>query len=57
MARVSTAAIWSLANAKDTPKNVTIEVSVLGSESKLRWAKVRGIMEYDVVRRAMDQMY
>ena len=36
--RVNMAAAWSLAQAPGTPKNVTIDTSVLTNNSTLRWA-------------------
>ncbi len=57
VAKVNAAAVWSLANAPDTPKNVTIEVRVLGNESTLRWTKLRGAVGYEVVWRATDHAY
>jgi Zn-dependent M28 family amino/carboxypeptidase len=57
VAKVNAAAIWSLANAPDTPKNVTIEVLELGNKSTFRWGKVRGAVSYEVVWRATDKAY
>lgn len=57
MVKVNAAAIWSLANAPDTPKNVTVEVLELGNESTFRWGRVRGAVSYEVVWRATDQAY
>ncbi|KAJ8520263.1 hypothetical protein ONZ45_g2895 [Pleurotus djamor] len=38
VARVNGAALWSLANAPGTPKNVTINTTALGNNSTLTWA-------------------
>jgi hypothetical protein len=49
--------ISRVANAPDTPKDVTVEVRELGNESKLRWRRVGGAVGYEVVWRTTDQAY
>ncbi|TBU39833.1 Zn-dependent exopeptidase [Dichomitus squalens] len=55
-ARVNGAALWSLAQAPGTPKNVTIDTSVLTNNSTLEWTigQDEGLAGYEVVWRATD---
>ena len=55
-ARVNGAVLWSLAQAPGTPKNVTIDTSVLTNNSTLEWAvdQDQGLAGYEVVWRATD---
>ncbi|KAI1784857.1 Zn-dependent exopeptidase [Ganoderma leucocontextum] len=55
-ARVNGAALWSLAQAPGTPKNVTIDTSVLTNNSTLLWemGQDEGLAGYEVVWRATD---
>lgn len=55
--KVTGAAAWSLANAPDTPKNVTIDASVLTNNSTLLWNKVPEATGYEVVWRPTDQPF
>ena len=60
VARVNMAAAWSLASAPGTPKNVTIDTSVLTNNSTLGWAVPEGGAElealegYEVLWRPTD---
>ncbi|KAI0051454.1 Zn-dependent exopeptidase [Auriscalpium vulgare] len=56
VARVNGAAIWSLAQAPGTPKNVTIDTSVLTNNSTLKWAFdiSPAVAGYEIVWRATD---
>ncbi|KZV77282.1 peptidase M28 [Peniophora sp. CONT] len=57
VARVNGATIWSLANAPSTPKNVTIDTSVLTNNSTLTWDvdSESGLTAgYEVLWRATD---
>ncbi|KAI0630983.1 Zn-dependent exopeptidase [Trametes polyzona] len=53
VAKVNGAALWSLASAPGTPKNVTIDTSVLTNNSTLRWALGSdvGLAGYEVLWR------
>lgn len=60
-ARVNGAALWSLAQAPGTPKNVTLDTSVLTNNSTLAWAmgggadaEGEGLAGYEVLWRATD---
>ncbi|KAJ3487333.1 hypothetical protein NLI96_g3620 [Meripilus lineatus] len=59
VARVNAAAIWSLAQAPGTPKNVTIDTSVLTNNSTLFWqADTSGeVAGYEVVWRATEEPF
>ena len=54
--RVNMAAAWSLAQAPGTPKNVTIDTSVLTNNSTLRWAlgTDAGLAGYEILWRPTD---
>ena len=56
VARVNMAAMWSLANAPGTPKNVTIDTSVLTNNSTLGWAmgEDEELAGYEVLWRPTD---
>ena len=59
VARVDLAAMWSLANAPGVVRNVTVDTSELGNDTRLRWARAgKGSDEevegYEVVWRATD---
>jgi len=56
VARVNAAAIWSLAQAPGTPKNVTIDTSVLTNNSTLAWAldTSPAVAGYEIVWRPTD---
>lgn len=51
--RVNAATVWSLAQAPGTPKNVTIDTSVLTNNSTLKWAlgKDANLAGYEIVWR------
>ncbi|KAI0764549.1 Zn-dependent exopeptidase [Trametes elegans] len=54
VARVNGAALWSLANAPGTPRNVTLDTAVLTNNSTLAWALPRdtaGVAGYEVLWR------
>ena len=53
VAKVNGAALWSLAQAPGTPKNVTIDTSVLTNNSTLLWAlgSDAGLAGYEVLWR------
>ena len=55
-ARVNGAALWSLAQAPGTPKNVTLDTSVLTNNSTLSWAlgSDAGLAGYEVLWRATN---
>lgn len=53
--KVTGAAVWSLAQAPDTPKNVTIDTVQLTNDSTLNWVKVSGAKGYEVVWRPTDE--
>jgi len=57
--RVNLAAIWSLAQAPATPKNVTIDTSVLTNNSTFTWAvdTTGEVAEYEVVWRATNDPF
>lgn len=57
--RVNGAALWSLANAPGTPKNVTIDASVLTNNSTFFWsADTTGeVAGYEVVWRATEEPF
>ncbi|TFK38360.1 aminopeptidase [Crucibulum laeve] len=55
--RVNGAALWSLAQAPGTPKNVTIDTSVLTNNSTLRWAADPNAAGYEVVWRETDEPF
>ncbi|EIM89360.1 peptidase M28 [Stereum hirsutum FP-91666 SS1] len=69
VARVNMATIFSLASAPGTPKNVTIDTSVLTNNSTLRWdfdsaaaalsgtGGVGGLAGYEIVWRATDEPF
>ncbi|TCD61467.1 hypothetical protein EIP91_008402 [Steccherinum ochraceum] len=54
--RVNGAILWSLANAPETPKNVTIDTSVLTNNSTFSWTldSTGEVAGYEVVWRATD---
>ncbi|OBZ67416.1 hypothetical protein A0H81_12547 [Grifola frondosa] len=56
VAKVNGAALWSLAQAPGTPKNVTLDTSVLTNNSTLTWemGTDEGLVGYEVVWRATD---
>lgn len=53
--KVTGAAVWSLAQAPDTPKNVRIDTVELTNDSTLKWSKVSGAKGYDVVWRPTNE--
>lgn len=57
VAKVNGAAIWSLAQAPGTPRNVTIDTSVLTNNSTLAWEldPSPAVAGYEVVWRATDE--
>jgi len=55
--KVNAAAMWSLANAPDRPKNVTIETTALTNDSTFFWGGVTGAIGYEVVWRPTDQPF
>ena len=54
--KVNAAAMWSLAQAPGTPKDVTINTTVLSNESQFSWTKSNdtGIAGYEVLWRPTD---
>ncbi|KAI0716383.1 Zn-dependent exopeptidase [Earliella scabrosa] len=56
VAKVNGAGLWSLAQAPGTPKNVTIDASVLTNNSTLSWAlgNDKGLAGYEVLWRPTD---
>ncbi|KAH9037608.1 Zn-dependent exopeptidase, partial [Lactarius pseudohatsudake] len=56
VARVNGATVWSLAQAPGTPKNVTIDTSVLTNNSTLAWAldTSPAVAGYEIVWRPTD---
>lgn len=54
VARVNGAALWSLANAPGTPKNVTIDTSILTNNSTLQWELDPAAESYEILWRASD---
>ncbi|GLB42591.1 putative peptidase M28 family protein [Lyophyllum shimeji] len=58
VARVNGAALWSLAQAPGTPKNVTIDTSVLTNNSTLKWvADSAADGGYEILWRATDEPF
>lgn len=58
VARVNGAGIWSLAQAPGTPKNVSIDTSVLTNNSTLSWTyDPRADGGYEVLWRATDEPF
>lgn len=59
VARVNLATMFSLASAPGTPKNVTVDNSVLTNNSTLRWAlgEDTGLAGYEIVWRATDEPF
>jgi hypothetical protein len=55
--KVTGAAAWSLANAPDVPKNVTIDTTILTNNSTLFWDAVDGAVSYEVVWRPTEQPF
>ncbi|THG95891.1 hypothetical protein EW026_g5844 [Hermanssonia centrifuga] len=57
--RVNGAALWSLAQAPGTPKNVTIDTSVLTNNSTLLWSidTHPAVAGYEIVWRATDDPF
>jgi len=55
--KVTGAAVWSLANGPESPKNVTINTTNLTNQSTFSWLKVKGAVSYEVVWRATDQPF
>jgi hypothetical protein len=57
VAKVNMAAIWSLAQAPGTPKNVSIDTSVLTNNSTLVWTvdTSPAVAGYEIVWRATDE--
>lgn len=53
--KVTGAAVWSLAQAPDTPKNVRIDTVELTNDSTLKWVKVKDAKGYEVVWRPTDE--
>lgn len=56
VAKVDLAAMWSLANAPGIPRNVSVDTSELGNDTKLKWEKVpeEGVKGYEVVWRGTN---
>ncbi|KAI9871548.1 MAG: hypothetical protein M1830_002761 [Pleopsidium flavum] len=54
--KVNAAAMWSLAQAPGTPRNVTIDVSVLTNKSSFKWlsSNESGLAGYELVWRPTD---
>ncbi|KAF2204075.1 putative zinc metalloprotease [Delitschia confertaspora ATCC 74209] len=50
--RVNLATLWSLANAPGMVKNVTVDTSTLGNDSKLDWVVDERVGDYEVVWRS-----
>lgn len=59
VAKVNGAALWSLAKAPGTPKNVTIDASALTNNSTLSWAlgSDAGLAGYEVLWRATIESF
>ncbi|ETW78695.1 Metallo peptidase M28 [Heterobasidion irregulare TC 32-1] len=59
VARVNLATMFSLASAPGTPKNVTVDNSVLTNNSTLRWAlgEDSGLAGYEILWRATDEPF
>lgn len=58
VARVNGAGIWSLAQAPGTPKNVSLDISVLTNNSTLRWTEdASADGGYEIVWRASDEPF
>jgi hypothetical protein len=55
--KVTGAAMWSLANAPDRPRNVTIETAALTNDSEFAWVGVEGAVAYEVVWRPTNQPF
>lgn len=55
--KVTGAAAWSLANAPDRPKNVTVDTVQLTNDSTFYWVGVLGAVGYEVVWRPTDQPF
>ena len=55
--KVNGAAMWSMANAPDRPRNVTIETTALTNDSTFFWQGVQGAIGYEVVWRPTDQPF
>lgn len=55
VAKVNGAALWSLAQAPGTPKNVLVDTSVLTNNSTLRWTADPNADSYEVVWRESDE--
>jgi hypothetical protein len=55
VAKVNGAALWSLAQAPGTPKNVVIDTSVLTNNSTLRWTVDPLADSYEIVWRPTDE--
>ncbi|KAF9005171.1 aminopeptidase [Cyathus striatus] len=55
VAKVNGAALWSLAQAPGTPKNVTLDTSVLTNNSTLSWAADPLADSYEIVWRPTDE--
>ncbi|KAJ7593856.1 putative zinc metalloprotease [Mycena floridula] len=52
---VNLAALWSLAQAPGTPKQVTLDTSVLTNNSTLKWTVDPRAQSYEIVWRASDE--
>lgn len=54
--KVNAAAMWSLAQAPGTPKNVTIDVSILTNKSSFKWqaSNETGLAGYELLWRPTD---
>ena len=59
VARVNLATMFSLASAPGTPKNVTVDNSVLTNNSTLRWAlgEDTGLAGYEIVWRRQTSLF
>jgi Zn-dependent M28 family amino/carboxypeptidase len=55
--KVTGAAAWSLANAPDQPRNVTVDAAALTNDSTFFWERVSGAVGYEIVWRPTDQPF
>ncbi|KAH6680430.1 peptidase M28 [Halenospora varia] len=55
--KVTGAAVWSLANGPESPRNVTVDTAALTNKSTLFWQKVLGAVEYEIVWRPTDEPF
>lgn len=57
VAKVNAAAMWSLAQAPGTPKNVRLDTSVLTNNSTLGWTADTHAAAYEIVWRATEEPF